>query len=97
RRTGPSSGCAAWCPLPPLTACAAAADDELLRFLGGVAGTAFRLAPGRHRVAAAGGLALAAAERMVDRVHGHPAGLRAHTLPPVAAGLADLDQVGLGV
>src|SRR5438067_605793 len=48
-------------------------------------------------MASAGALALAATERVVDRVHRDTAGLRAHTLPTVAAGLADLDQLGLGV
>src|SRR3954465_3624351 len=50
-------------PLPPLTAGAAAADDELLRFLVRVTGAAFRLAPRRHRMATARCLALAPAER----------------------------------
>src|SRR4051812_19231708 len=84
-------------PLPPLTAGAAAADDELLRFLVGVPGAAFRLAPRRHRMAAAGRLAFAAAQRMVDRVHGDASRLRALALPAVAAGLTDLDQVGFRV
>src|SRR5689334_2208957 len=48
-------------------------------------------------MASTGGLALAAAERVVDRVHGDATGLRLHALPPVAAGLADLDELGLGV
>src|SRR5579864_8839429 len=48
-------------------------------------------------MAAAGGLALATAEGMVNRVHGHAARLRADALPPVAAGLADADQLSLGV
>ena len=42
-------------------------------------------------------LALAAAEGVVDRVHGHATGLGADALPAVAAGLADADQLGLGV
>src|SRR3954470_16836094 len=84
-------------PLPPLTAGAAAADDELLRFLVGVPGAALGLAPRRHRMAAAGRLAFAATERMVDRVHGAAAGLRPLALPPVAAGLADLHEVSLGI
>src|SRR5512139_530810 len=59
-----------------------ALDDELvgrlappgLRALG-------RLAPRRHRVAPAGGLALAAAVRVVDGVHGHAAHVRAPPAP----------------
>src|SRR5262245_23229499 len=43
------------------------------------------------------GLALATTHRVVDRVHGNTAGLGAHALPPVAAGLAHLDQLGLAV
>ena len=78
------------CLLPPGAAGTAAADDRasadgLVR----VPGAALGLAPRRHRVAAARGLALAAAERVVDRVHGHAAGLGADALPAVAAGLAD--------
>src|SRR6201999_3044855 len=42
-----------------------------------------RMAPGRRG-------ALAAAVRMVDRVHGGAAGLRAHAHVALAAGLADL-------
>ena len=67
--------------------------DGLVR----VAGAALGLAPRRHRMAAAGALAFAAAEGVVDRVHGHAAGLGADALPAVAAGLADADQLGLGV
>src|SRR5947209_2114848 len=48
-------------------------------------------------MAAAGGLALATAQRVVDGVHSHTAGLRAYALPAVPAGLADLHQVGFGV
>src|SRR5580765_2441002 len=83
--------------LPPAAAGTPAADDQLLGFLVLVAGAALGLAPRRHRVASAGALALAAAEWVVDGVHGDTAGLRAHALPAVAAGLADLDQLGLGV
>src|SRR4051794_17675966 len=43
------------------------------------------------------GLALASTVRVVDGVHGDAAGLRAHALPAVAAGLTDLHQFGLGV
>ena len=84
--------------LRPRTADAAAADDELLRrLLGLVAGATLGLAPRRHRGTTTGGLALATTERVVDRVHGDATGLGAHALPAVAAGLADLDQLVLGV
>src|SRR4029077_16862032 len=63
-------------------------DDELLRafVVPGLVALG-RHAPGRHRVAAARGLALAAAVRMVDRVHRHPAVVGPPTLPPRAPGL----------
>src|SRR5690606_17124323 len=83
--------------LPPAAARPAPAHDELLGRLVGVSGAALGLAPRGDRVAATGGLALATAERVVDGVHGHATGLRAHALPAVAARLADLDQLGLGV
>src|SRR4029077_14908725 len=41
-------------------------------------------------------LALATAERVIDRVHRDAAHVRALALPPVAAGLADLHQRRLG-
>src|SRR3954468_23347721 len=83
--------------LPSRSARATATDDELLRFLGLVAGTTLGLAPWRHRMAATGGLAFATTEGMVERVHGNAAGLRSLALPPVAARLADLDELGFGV
>jgi hypothetical protein len=46
-------------------------------------------------MAASRGLALTATERMVDGVHGDTTGLGAYTLPPVAPGLADLDQLAI--
>src|SRR5215469_15342183 len=52
---------------------------------------ACRLAPGSHRMAPAGGLAFAAAVRMVHRVHGHAAVHRLFAQPDVAAGFADRD------
>src|SRR5690348_1733679 len=55
------------------------------------------LAPGRHGVAAAGGLALATAVRMVDGVHGDAADGRADAQPALAAGLAQLDVLVLEV
>ena len=83
--------------LPPAAAGAPTTDDQLLGRLGLVTGAALGLAPRRHRVATTGGLALATTERVVDGVHGDATALRAHALPAVAAGLADLDQLGLGV
>src|SRR6266542_4873446 len=81
-------------PPPPL---AAAAQDQLVGGLAAAAGAALRLAPRAHRVAATRALALATAERVVDRVHGHAARLRALAAVAVAAGLAPADQVVLGV
>src|SRR5690606_22875412 len=69
----------------------AAADDELVGFLVGAAGAALRLTPRADRVTAAGGLALATAVGVVDRVHGDTADGRAHALPAHAAGLAPVD------
>src|SRR4051794_15430027 len=48
-----------------------------------------RHAPRRHRVTAARGLAFAAAERVVDRVHRDAAYVRPDALPAAAPGLAD--------
>ena len=48
-------------------------------------------APRGDRVTAARGAALAAAERVVDRVHGDAAHVRALAQPAAAAGLADRD------
>src|SRR6266511_786523 len=81
-------------PAPPL---AATAEDELVGGLVAAAGAALRLAPRAHRVAATRALALAAAERVVDRVHGHAARVRALAAVAVAAGLAQADRVVLGV
>src|SRR5690348_15882138 len=52
-----------------LLAGAPASDDELVAWLVRLAGTAVRLTPRADRVTATGGLALAAAVRVVDRVH----------------------------
>src|SRR4051812_10052988 len=70
-----------WSPLPARAAGAATVDDELLRRLGLVTGTAFGLAPGRHGMPATRGLALATTVGMVDRVHGDTTGLGADALP----------------
>src|SRR5271166_2433200 len=48
-------------------------------------------------MASTGRLPLATAERVVDRVHGDTTGLGPDSLPTIPAGLADLDQLGLGV
>src|SRR5262249_54979526 len=53
--------------------------------------------PRRHRVPAAGALALATTQRVVDRVHGDATGVRALALPTVPARLADRDQPGFAV
>src|SRR5580692_1731919 len=50
-----------------------------------------RLAPGRHRMTAAGALALPAAERVIHGVHDDAAVVRSLPEPPAAAGLADRD------
>src|ERR1700682_5240685 len=83
--------------LPAAAAGAPAANDELGRRLLLRTGAAFGFTPGGNGMTAARCLALAAAVRMIDRVHGHAARLRAHTLPTVAAGLADADEFGLRV
>src|SRR6266511_3315346 len=85
--------------LPPAGAAASspASDDELVGRLVLAAGAALGLAPRRHRVTSAGALALSAAERVVDRVHGDAAGVRPLALPSIAAGLADLNQRRLDV
>src|SRR2546423_11446943 len=81
----------------PGAALAAPADDQLVGLLVTGPGTAFLLAPRRDRMAATTGLALAAAERVVDGVHGHATGLGANALPAVPARLAPRHQLGLGV
>src|ERR1035437_6047053 len=54
-------------------------------------------APRRGRMASARGLALAAAHRVIDGVHGHAAVVRLPAEPAVAAGLADGDVLVLEV
>src|SRR4051812_6173771 len=54
-------------------------------------------APRRHRMAPARGAALAAAMRMVDRVHRHAAVVRHAPLPALASGLADRDVHVVGI
>src|SRR5258705_10178881 len=65
-------------------------DDEAVRVLAAARLVALgRLAPRRHRVAAAGRLALAAAERVVHRVHRDAADVRTLAEPAAASRLAD--------
>src|SRR5438874_12527519 len=78
---------------------AAAADDQLVGFLV-LAARALaerRHAPGRHRVAAALRLALAASVRVVDGVHRRAAHRGAHALPAAAARLAAGDVLVVDV
>src|SRR5215471_5297418 len=83
--------------LPLVLAAATAAGDQPVTGLVRPPGAALGLAPRAHRVAAARALALAAAEWVVDRVHGHATHRRPLALPAVAAGLAELDVALLGV
>src|SRR6187455_2494330 len=55
------------------------------------------LAPRGHGMATAGGTALATTMRMVDGVHGNASVVRLLAQPPLAAGLAVLDVLVLGV
>src|SRR6476646_4575091 len=82
-----------------LLAAAPAADDQLVRslVLGPRALAERRHAPRGHRVAAALRLALAAAVRVVDRVHRAAADGRALALPAAAAGLAARDVLVIDV
>src|SRR6266571_3199386 len=59
----------------PSAALAAPADDQLVGFLVTGPGAALLLAPRRHGVPPTRGLAFAAAEGVVDGIHGHAAGL----------------------
>src|SRR5437763_319359 len=81
----------------PGAALAAPADDQFVGFLVTGPSAALLLPPRRHRMPPTAGLALAAAERVVDRVHGHATGLGADALPPVATCLAPRHQLGLEV
>src|SRR5437016_1628204 len=56
-----------------------------------------RKAPRRDRVAAARGAALAAAVRVVDRIHRNTAIVRHAAEPALAAGLADRDVHVVGI
>src|SRR5262249_38508992 len=83
--------------LPVLLAGAPATNDELVARLVGLAGTALGFTPRADRVTAAGGLALAATVRVVDRVHHDTTDGGALALPPHTAGLAPVDVGLLGV
>src|SRR5258708_18083650 len=64
-------------------------DDHLLRTLVPARlVSARRLAPGRYRIAAAGGLAFTAAVRMVHGIHRHAAHVRSDTTPTRASRFA---------
>src|SRR6266536_2112867 len=76
---------------------AAATGDEPVAGLVCPPGPALRLAPRADRVAPAGALALAAAERVINGVHGHAAHGGTAALPPAPPGLAQLDVALLGV
>src|SRR5215207_11285378 len=78
---------------------ATAADDVSVGLLPLLAGAVAdrRHAPGGHRVVAQRAGALAAAVRVVHRVHGGAARLRAHAHVALAAGLADGDVLVVGV
>src|SRR6188472_2649781 len=86
-------------PLPLALPSAPAAHDQAVGALVLLARavTERRHAPRGNWVAAGGGRALAAAVRVVDGVHRGPAGLRAHAHVALAAGLADLDVLVVGV
>src|SRR6185436_8778148 len=73
-------------------------DDESIRALRVARLVALgRHAPRRHRMAAARGLALAAAERVVDRVHRDAAHVRPLAEPPAPPRLADRDVLVIEV
>src|SRR6185295_4772021 len=82
-----------------LLTAAAATDDVTIGLLALLAGAVAdrRHAPGRLRVVAERRGTLAAAVRVVHRVHGRAARLRAHTHVALAAGLAHRDVLVVGV
>src|SRR6516164_7917868 len=82
--------------LLPLVLAAATADQPVTGLVR-PPGPAFRLAPRADRMASAGALALTAAKRMVNGVHGDAAHRGTAALPPAPAGLAELDVALLGV
>src|SRR6478752_598626 len=98
RPTGPFSSSAP-SAATLLLAAAPAAHDVAVGLLALLAGAVPErgLAPGGHRVPAGRVVGLAAAVRVVDRVHRHAAALRPLPLVAAAAGLADLEVLVLGV
>src|SRR6185312_3129885 len=80
-----------------LLAGAPASDDELVARFVCLTRAALGLAPRAHRVSAARGLALAAAVRVVHRIHHDAADAGALAFPPHASGLAPVDVGLLGV
>src|SRR5215467_72852 len=82
-----------------LLAATTAADDVAVGLLALLAGAVAerRFAPRGDRVTAGGVVRLAAAVRVVDRVHRDAAGLRALALVAAAAGLPHLEILVLGV
>src|SRR4051812_43404694 len=87
------------CQLPLALATTAATDDVAVGRLVLLAGPVAqrRDAPRGDRMTARGGGPLAAAVRVVDGVHRRAARLRAHPQVALAAGLADLDVLVVGV
>src|SRR5258707_1816443 len=76
---------------------AAPSGAELVTWLVRPPGAPLRLAPGANRVPAAWGLALAAAHRVIDRVHRDPADAWPAALPAAPACLAELEVALLGI
>src|ERR1700737_3028828 len=73
-----------------------ALDDHRRRALVAASAIALRRgAPRAHRMTTCGGLAFAAAVRVIDRVHRNATHRRADTAPAVCAGLADLTEAML--
>src|SRR6476646_9080346 len=85
--------------LPLLLSAATAAHDVAIGLLTLLtrAVAERRLAPRGHRVPTGRVVSLAAAVRVVDRIHRHAARLRSLALVAVAARLADLEVLVLGV
>src|SRR3954470_9911650 len=78
-------------PLLALALMTRAHDEFVGRLIGPGLLALGRLAPRAHRVTATGGTAFAAAMRVIDRVHGDAAIVRAPAEPALAAGLAEID------
>src|SRR5262245_49561487 len=82
---------------PPGPTAPPPADDHLVGGLVLGSRAALFLAPRRRRVTPSGALPLTAAERVVDRVHGHAPGVGPAALPAGPARLAQRDQLGLRI